>query len=83
MENLSPESKVLYLLLKVETKEVYKNCFTNYKKEMIDAVYRYIKDTSTQIMDVASIVEPHHIELRSRISQGDHGNRAQGGQAHA
>jgi hypothetical protein len=74
MENLSPESKALYLLLKAETKEEYKNSFTDYKKEKINAVHQYIEDTSTHIMDVASTIDPHHIELRSRISQGDHGN---------
>ncbi|KAK1647967.1 hypothetical protein QYE76_065772 [Lolium multiflorum] len=57
MENLLPESKALYQLLRSETKEEYESRFATYKKEMLDAVKVFIDDTKEQIKDVHTTVD--------------------------
>lgn len=66
MDNLSPESKALYELLKSDTKEEYESRFLQYKKEMLDAVKLFVDDTTSQIKDMEVTVE----ELRSPGRQG-------------
>ncbi|XP_071679939.1 uncharacterized protein [Lolium perenne] len=57
MENLSPESKALYQLLRSETKEEYEIRFASYKKELLDAVKVFVDDTTEQITDVRTTID--------------------------
>jgi hypothetical protein len=57
MDNLSPEAKALYDLLKADTTEEYETRFIAYKKELLDAVKVYVTDTKSQLKEMSSTVE--------------------------
>ena len=46
MEELSPESKVLYDMITAETAELYESKFVEYKKEILDAVRKFVDGTN-------------------------------------
>ena len=57
MENLSPESKALYDLLRAETTEEYEARFLAYKKETLDAVHKFVATTTKEIKAVSTEIE--------------------------
>jgi hypothetical protein len=64
MENLTPEARALYDLLKADTREEYELRFLQYKKESLDAVRMFVDDTTTQIKAISSSVE----DVRAAVS---------------
>ena len=52
MENLSPESRLLYDLLKADTREAYEAKFLDHKKEILDAVKVFVDDTTKQFKEI-------------------------------
>jgi hypothetical protein len=64
MDALSPESRALYDLLKVDTREEYESCFLQYKKESLDAVKLFVDETRAQFKEVNASVE----EVRADVS---------------
>ena len=49
MEQLSPESRALYDLLKADTDKIYERKFIDYKKEILNSVRVFVKDTTETI----------------------------------
>jgi hypothetical protein len=64
MENLSPESRTLYELLKTATREEYERRFISYKTELLDAVKLSIDDTTVQIQGVQASLD----EVKATVS---------------
>jgi hypothetical protein len=64
MENLSPESRTLYELLKTATREEYERRFISYKTELLDAVKLSINDTTVQIQGIQDSLD----EVRAMVS---------------
>lgn len=56
MEELSPESRALYEILKAESEGEYEWRFVEYKKEMMDVIRPFVADTTKQIKAVNSSV---------------------------
>ncbi|KAK1679066.1 hypothetical protein QYE76_039914 [Lolium multiflorum] len=54
MEELTPESRALYELLKADTAEEYEKRFLHYKKEVLDAFHPFVVDTRAQLKSVDS-----------------------------
>ncbi|KAK1617590.1 hypothetical protein QYE76_023107 [Lolium multiflorum] len=54
MEELSPEARALYELLKADTAEEYEKRFIDYKKEVYDAFHPFVVDTRAQLKSVDS-----------------------------
>ncbi|KAK1610510.1 hypothetical protein QYE76_034183 [Lolium multiflorum] len=54
MEELSPEARALYELLKADTAEEYEKRFIDYKKEVLDAFHPFVVDTRAQLKSVDS-----------------------------
>jgi hypothetical protein len=57
MDALSPESKALYELLCVESKEEYESRFLDYKKDLLDAVKVFVDDTTGQLSDINATID--------------------------
>ena len=49
MDNLSPESRTIYDLIRAETAEEFENRFLDYKKETLDVVRKFVNDTVDDI----------------------------------
>ena len=56
MDELSPESKAIYDLLKGETSHEFESRFLDYK-ETLEAVHKFVADTGKQIKTVTSAVD--------------------------
>lgn len=56
MDDLLPESRALYELLKVESEEEYERRFAAYKLEMMELMRPFVADTTKQIKAVNSTV---------------------------
>jgi hypothetical protein len=56
MDALSPESKALYELPCVESKEEYESRFLDYK-ELLDAVKVFVDDTTGQLSDINATID--------------------------
>lgn len=76
MDDLSPELKALYELLKAEMLEEYGRCFTAYKKEMLDIIHPFAADTSKQIKAVTnsvatiqSVVSTDFVAVKEQIGE--------------
>uniref|UniRef100_A0ACD5WWR9 Uncharacterized protein n=1 Tax=Avena sativa TaxID=4498 RepID=A0ACD5WWR9_AVESA len=74
MDGLSPESRAIYDLLMVDSKEEYEKRFLDYKKEVLDAVHPFILDTKSQlksvntaVADIKASVEADLEATRSRL----------------
>ena len=57
MEQLTPESRAIYDLLRIETAEEHDARFLDYKKETLDAVHKFVTDTGKQIKTVSAAVD--------------------------
>ena len=57
MDDMSPESMVIYNILKAETEEAYESKFLAHKKEILDAVKLFVNDTEKQFKDVGNNLE--------------------------
>jgi len=73
MESLSRESKALYDLLMLDTKEEYEKRFLDYKKEVLDAMQPFVADTRNQFKEVRATVE----SVKSSVSSDLEATRAQ------
>jgi hypothetical protein len=67
MEDLSPESRALYDLLRVETQEDYERRFLEYKKEMLDAFRPFVADTNGQIKAIHTTVGTLQATVRADL----------------
>lgn len=67
MESLSPESRQLYDMITSETEEIYEAKFLSYKKEMMDAVKKYVHDTTVQIKDLGNAVDSVQAQVGSDL----------------
>ena len=52
MEDLTPESRTIYELLKANTREEYEKRFLDHKKEILDAVREFVDDSNKQFGDL-------------------------------
>jgi hypothetical protein len=57
MDSLSLESRALYELLHMETKEEYEARFIDYKKELLGAIKIFVDDTTGQLADLNATVD--------------------------
>ena len=57
MDELSTESRALYELLKADTDEIYERKFMDYKKEILDTVRVFIKETKAQFTAIDDSLE--------------------------
>jgi hypothetical protein len=67
MDSLSPESKVLYDMLKSDTAEIYEAKFASYKKEMLDAVKVFVDDTNSQIKGITASFDSFHGQVEADL----------------
>jgi len=67
MESLSLESAQLYELITSETTEIYEAKFLSYKKEMMDAVKKFVGDTTSQIKDLGAAVDSVQTQVGSDL----------------
>ena len=49
MDQLAPESRAIYDLLRAKTAKEHDARFLDYKKETLDAVHKFVTDTPKQI----------------------------------
>ena len=64
MENLSPDSKAIYDILKSATAEEYEQGFLKYKKDTLDAVHKFVADTDKQLKTMSTVVD----SIRSTVT---------------
>jgi hypothetical protein len=67
MDALSPESRALYDLLRLETKEEYEARFIDYKKELLDAVKVFVDDTTGQLTDLNATVDDTRAQMSADL----------------
>jgi hypothetical protein len=67
MDGLSPESKILYDMLKANTAEIYAAKFASYKKEMLDAVKVFIDDTNSLIKGITVSLDTLHGQVEADL----------------
>ena len=56
MADLPPESKVIYDLLMVETREAYEERFLAHKKQILDSIKNFVDDTTKQFKTVHDLL---------------------------
>jgi hypothetical protein len=67
MDALSPESRALYELPCMESKEEYESRFLECKKELLDAVKVFVDDTTGQISDINATVDETRFQMSADL----------------
>jgi hypothetical protein len=67
MENLTPESRALYDLLRAESKEEYESRFIVYKKELLDTIKVFIDDTTGQLSDINATINDARAQMSADL----------------
>lgn len=57
MEDLTPEAKLMYDLLRTESREEYEKRFLEHKKEVLDAVRAFVVDTNKQLRSLGNSID--------------------------
>jgi hypothetical protein len=68
MDDLSPESRALYEMLRAESREEYESRFVLYKKEMADALKVFVDDSAAQIKSVRASVDTGQQAMRADLA---------------
>ena len=71
MDQLAPESRAIYDLLRAETAKEHDARFLDYKKETLDAVHKFVTDTGKQIKTVSAAVDSVRAAVTTDMEEFD------------